>query len=52
MYVAALANAAPTRRVPHCEWIIVETIDSWWCDDIIRPRSRMTRAGKGFIGNR
>lgn len=47
-YVNARATEKPTRRVPHCLWIMVLIAESWWCAPIKQPRSRIIKAGKGF----
>jgi hypothetical protein len=30
---------------------MVDTMDSWWCELIIMPSRRTTRAGMGFMEN-
>ena len=52
MYVSARASAKPMNMVPHCECIIEDNIESWWCELIILPSSRMIKAGRGFIEKR
>lgn len=43
------AREKPMKRVPHCLWIMVANMEVWWWEDIIMPRRRMMRAGKGFM---
>ena len=52
MYVSARASAKPMNMVPHCECIIEDNIESWWCELIILPRRRMMSPGIGFIEKR
>ena len=49
--MTALEKAKPTNKVPHCLCTMVETMEDWWWEDIMRPRRRMMRAGKGLVEN-
>lgn len=42
------ARANPTSRFPHCLWTMVDTMLVWWCEPIIKPRSKITSAGIGL----
>jgi hypothetical protein len=48
-YVRPRANDAPVSRLPHCLCTMLETMLAWVCELIMMPRSRMTRAGMGFV---
>lgn len=49
MYVRHRASAKPMNMLPHWLWIMVESMEAWWCELIILPSSRMMRAGMGFM---
>ena len=44
----ARAREKPMNSVPHCWWIMVDTVEAWWCELIMIPRRRMISAGKGL----
>ena len=50
-YVNPRANDAPSRRFPHCLWIMLEIILACVWELIMMPRSRMTNAGMGLREN-
>ena len=49
MYVRQRASAKPINMLPHWLWIMVESMEAWWWELIILPRSKMISAGMGFI---
>ena len=49
MYVRHRASAKPMNMLPHWLWIMVDSMEAWWCELIILPRSRMMSAGMGFM---
>jgi hypothetical protein len=49
IYVSNRAIEAALKRLPHCLWTIVDTMEACSCDAMDPPIRKMTRAGRGLI---